>query len=177
MTEPRIVTASPDDTARIARLAGLTFALACPPGTASSAIEQFIEENLSEECFDRYLRDPARQLLVADVKGTAVGYTMLVFGDPADEDVATAISLRPAVELSKVYVLETHHGGGVAATLMASTLDAARDRGASGVWLGVNQQNQRAIRFYTKSGFRIVGSKTFFVGPEKQSDHVLERRL
>jgi GNAT superfamily N-acetyltransferase len=177
VTQPRIAEAEPGDAARIARLAGLTFALACPPGTAPGAIEQFIAENLTEVCFDRYLRDPARQVLVADMEGTAVGYTMLVFGEPADQDVAVVLSLRPSVELSKVYVLETHHGTGVAAPLLSVTLDAARERGAAGVWLGVNRNNQRAIRFYTKSGFRVVGSKTFFVGPEKHHDHVLERRL
>ena len=177
MTEPRMHRATPDDAARVSRLAELTFALACPPGTAPSAIERFIVDNLTVDHFRRYLRDPARQVIVADSDGEAVGYTMLVHGEPADEDVAVAISLRPSVELSKVYVLEGHHGTGIASPLMESTLDAARERGAAGVWLGVNQHNERAIRFYTRNGFAIVGSKTFSVGPELHNDHVLEREL
>jgi diamine N-acetyltransferase len=60
---------------------------------------------------------------------------------------------------------------------MAATLDAARSRGAAGVWLGVNQRNARAIRFYEKCGFSVVGAKTFDLGPEVHHDHVMERSL
>jgi ribosomal protein S18 acetylase RimI-like enzyme len=176
-TAPRIHRATPDEAADVARLAELTFALACPPGTAPAAIERFIADNLTEVHFRRYLLDVNRQVMLATDDGRAVGYSMLVHGEPADDDVAVAISLRPSVELSKVYVLQTHHGVGVAGALMDATLDAARERGAVGVWLGVNKLNERAIRFYRKSGFEVVGSKTFFVGPELHHDHVLEREL
>ncbi|WP_205781347.1 GNAT family N-acetyltransferase [Planctomonas deserti] len=176
-TAPRIHRATPDEAPEVARLAELTFALACPPGTAPTAIERFIADNLTEVHFRRYLADENRQVILATDDGRPVGYTMLVHGEPADDDVAVAISLRPSVELSKVYVLQTHHGVGVAGALMDATLDAAREGGAVGVWLGVNKHNERAIRFYRKSGFEVVGSKTFLVGPELHHDHVLEREL
>ncbi|MEB0307431.1 GNAT family N-acetyltransferase, partial [Cryobacterium sp. 10I1] len=69
------------------------------------------------------------------------------------------------------------HGRGVAAALMTATLDAARDRGARGAWLGVNQENARAIRFYGKHGFARVGTKHFLVGDRYEDDFVLERAL
>ncbi|MET0480415.1 MAG: GNAT family N-acetyltransferase, partial [Mycetocola sp.] len=61
--------------------------------------------------------------------------------------------------------------------LMQATLDAARGTGAAGIWLGVNQENARAVRFYEKSGFAIVGEKTFHLGPELHTDFVMERAL
>lgn len=138
----------------------------------------FIEANLSEPRFAAYLADPARDLYVvdaADRPGELVGYTMLVAGEPEDPDVAAAITLRPTVELSKCYVDPAHHGAGVAAALMAASLDAVRARGAAGVWLGVNQLNSRAIGFYEKSGFRIAGRKRFLVGDRYEDDFVMER--
>ena len=87
------------------------------------------------------------------------------------------ITLHPTVELSKIYVLPEAHGTGAAARLMASTLEWARSVGAAGAWLGVNQQNQRAQRFYAKSGFTRVGTKRFLVGGVYEDDYVLERRL
>jgi GNAT superfamily N-acetyltransferase len=172
-----IRSATEPDAAPLARLAAATFALACPPGTAPAAIEEFIATKLSEERFTEYLRDPARDIRLAENDGTPAGYTMLIFGEPDDTDVAASIAVRPTAELSKVYVLGDHHGAGVAAPLMAATLDAARLRGAAGIWLGVNKLNARAIRFYEKSGFVIVGSKTFRLGPELHHDHVMERSL
>ncbi|MEP6478552.1 MAG: GNAT family N-acetyltransferase, partial [Rhodoglobus sp.] len=41
-----------------------------------------------------------------------------------------------------------------------------------GVWLGVNQFNARANRFYEKSGFAIVGTKKFLVGEKYEDDFV-----
>ncbi|MFT2817222.1 N-acetyltransferase family protein [Leifsonia sp. A12D58] len=169
--------AQPSDAPELAVLAAATFALACPPGTAPESIAEFIATTLSEERFGQYLVDPTRDIRLAEHDGSAAGYTMLVFGEPVAADVAAAITVRPTVELSKVYVLGDRHGAGIAAPLMAATLDAARERSAHGIWLGVNAQNARAIRFYEKSGFDIVGQKTFMVGPELHHDHVMERSL
>jgi ribosomal protein S18 acetylase RimI-like enzyme len=169
-------TATADDAATLATLAAATFALACPPGTAQEHIDAFIAEHFTLDRFSEYLADPGRALrLLVDDDGTATGYTMLVFGDPNDPDVHAVVTNRPTVELSKLYVLPAGHGGGVAATLMAATLDDARSRGVTSVWLGVNQQNARAIRFYGKSGFAVVGTKTFLVGTERHDDFVMEQ--
>lgn len=102
---------------------------------------------------------------------------MLVTGEPDDEDVAAAVSARPTVELSKVYVHPDRHGAGVAAALVAATLDEAARRGAASVWLGVNRENARANRFYEKSGFALVGTRRFLVGDRLEDDYVRERVL
>jgi ribosomal protein S18 acetylase RimI-like enzyme len=169
--------ATADDAAALATLAAATFALACPPGTAQEHIDAFIAEHFTLDRFTGYLADPGRalRLLVDDGDGTAIGYTMLVFGDPTDPDVLAAITHRPTVELSKLYVLPASHGAGGARALMEATLDDARSRGVASVWLGVNQQNARAIRFYGKSGFAVAGTKTFLVGPERHDDFVMEQ--
>lgn len=102
---------------------------------------------------------------------------MLVEGEPTDADVAAALRVRPTAELSKVYVHPAAHGSGVAALLVEQTVAEARARGAAGVWLGVNQENARANRFYEKSGFERVGVKRFLVGDRFEDDFVRERPL
>jgi ribosomal protein S18 acetylase RimI-like enzyme len=72
-----------------------------------------------------------------------------------------------------VYVDAGRQGAGLAATLMARTLATAGDEGAASVWLGVNQGNARAIRFYEKSGFRRAGARTYRVGFQLMHDHVM----
>jgi ribosomal protein S18 acetylase RimI-like enzyme len=102
---------------------------------------------------------------------------MLVFGEPSDFDVAAAITARPTVELSKLYVLPAHHGGRVSSALIGASLAAAGSRDAAGIWLGVNQENARANRFYEKSGFVLIGTKKFLVGTRWEDDFVRERTL
>lgn len=118
-----------------------------------------------------------RALFVAEAGGELLGYTMLVMGEPSDPDVAAAITVRPTAELSKVYVHPDAHGAGVARQLVEATVAEAATRGAAAVWLGVNEENARANRFYDKSGFAQVGSKRFLVGDRYEDDFVRERVL
>ena len=170
-------TAVPDDAALLHRLAAETFPLACPDDTLPANIESFIAQNLSVVSFRGYLADPDRELFIAEVGGVAAGYAMVVHGEPTDADVVASISIRPTAELSKLYVLAAHHGGGVASALVEASAEAATARGAASLWLGVNDQNSRANRFYEKSGFAKVGTKRFRVGDRLESDFVRERTL
>ena len=165
------------DVPLVAAVAAATFGLACPPSMTRDRVEAFVDEVLSPECFADYVADPIRHVLLAESAGTVLGYAMLVRGEPSDDDVRATIRLRPTVELSKIYVLPQAHGTGAAALLMARALEWAREKGAAGVWLGVNQQNERAQRFYGKSGFERVGTKRFLVGGVYEDDFVMERAL
>lgn len=161
----------------VAELAALTFPLACPPHVTDEAQAAFIAANLSEERFEAYLDDPDREVLVADDGEALVGYVLLVAGDPTDADVAAAVAHRPTLELSKCYVHPAHHGTVAAHDLMDAALEAARERAVASVWLGVNQLNARAQRFYAKHGFARVGTKRFLVGDRYEDDFVFERVL
>lgn len=169
--------ATTDDVDALAALAAVTFPLACPPGSTAADQQEFIAAVLSPARFAEYVADPVRAVLVADDDGTLTGYTMLVEGEPADDDVRAALTVRPTIELSKCYVHPDHHGAGIAHTLMAASLDEGRRRGAAGMWLGVNQLNARARAFYERSGFAVVGTKHFTVGSRVEDDYVLERAL
>ena len=76
-----------------------------------------------------------------------------------------------------MYVLPDSHGAGVSAGLMTAALQRATELDAKCVWLGVNQQNQRAQRFYAKHGFTVHGTKTFHLGSGIENDYVMVRRL
>ena len=91
-----------------------------------------------------------------------VGYAMLVRADDG-------------IELSKIYVLPDSHGAGASAALMAAALSTAKELGAESVWLGVNQQNERAQRFYAKQGFTVIGTRTFALGESVENDYVMVR--
>jgi ribosomal protein S18 acetylase RimI-like enzyme len=188
----------PADAAELHELAARTFGLATPPGTLQADIDAFIGQHLALASFERYLDDPDRILLLAEEPGEhrsrAVGYSMLVSGPIADPEVAAVVAAATAaattgaasgqaaatgtaIELSKFYVAADSHGSGVAAALMAATLEAAAKTGAQTCWLGVNQQNVRAAKFYAKHGFEIIGTKRFRVGEVWHDDHVRARRL
>lgn len=149
----------------LAAVAAQTFPLACPPATAPEDIASFIDANLSAERFTEYLADPDRAVITAARGGRIIGYAMVI-RDGAD-----------SAELSKIYVLPEHHGTGAAAALMELSVATAEKWGAHRVWLGVNQANQRAQRFYAKHGFTVNGTRTFRVGARLENDYLMVREL
>lgn len=165
------------DAEALSDVAAATFPLACPPNATPEDIEVFIEEVLSYERFGEYLSDPRRTVLKATKDNKIVGYAMTMDGEPEDPTVAKVVTLRPILEISKMYVLPGQHGTGVSTALMDAVVVYARSTGHAGVWLGVNQHNQRAHRFYTKNGFETVGTKTFQVGSQLHHDFVMQRAI
>jgi ribosomal protein S18 acetylase RimI-like enzyme len=167
------------DAGGLARLAAITFPLACTPHTSADLIAAHIASTLDPSSFLGHLADPACTILVADVDGAEdpVGYTMLVLGEPDDPDVVGALRLRPTVALERCYVHPDHHGSGVASLLMEQTLLAAAGTGARGAWLGVSEDNARANAFYARHGFEQVGTKRFHIGEVWEQDNVRERPL
>jgi ribosomal protein S18 acetylase RimI-like enzyme len=162
----RVATTGSVDLAELADVAARTFPLACPPTTAPEDIASFIATNLSAERFAEYLADPRRAILTAARDGRILGYAMLV--RDADDD---------AAELSKIYVLPDHHGAGVSAALMELSVATAEEWGVRRVWLGVNQANERAQRFYRKHSFKVNGTRTFQVGARRENDYLMVREL
>ncbi|TDK26489.1 GNAT family N-acetyltransferase [Arthrobacter crusticola] len=182
--------AVPADAAALAACAAVTFPLACPPSSDPRDIQRFLETELSESRFAERLGDPDRMILcvelhppgdASDAAGSTKrglgGYSMLVRTQPDDALIRGALTVLPAVELSKFYIDPAHHGAGAARALMEASLETAAGTGMPGIWLGVNQENERAIRFYSRSGFRIAGTKTFRLGGRLEDDYILERSL
>jgi ribosomal protein S18 acetylase RimI-like enzyme len=183
-------TASSADAPALAALAARTFPLACPPGTSPEDIAEFLATVLSASGFTTFLSDPTHTVLLSEevapgaggtspeaAPGEPVAYALLVAGEITDPDVAAVVTARAPLMLSKFYALPAQHGRGVARTLMDEVLAHATRTGADLVWLGVNQENGRARRFYEKSGFTVAGTKHFPMGSQVHDDYVMVRRL
>ena len=161
---PRPATAA--DAEALARLAARTFASACPPHTPQAAIDAHVATQLTPE---RFREDLARtRVFVIDDGLELSGYLMLAFDPPP-----ISTTWTNPIELRRIYV--DAPGSGVAAALMETALDQAR--GHDVIWLGSNQLNVRAIRFYSKHGFQIVGNRTFTVGGVEEADYVMARTV
>lgn len=172
----------PAAAASVADVAARTFPLACPPHATADDISGFIENNLRENNFREHIAEPQTDVLVArdGAGGPIVGYALVFHREPTDPDVCAVVTGRPVTEVSKLYVLPDHHsrqGASPSRLLMTAALERARSHGSSVVWLGVNQQNVRAQRFYAKMDFTRVGEKTFALGDSVEHDYVFTLRL
>ena len=121
---------------------------------------------------ERELANPEVTYLIAEMNGRTAGYAQV----RASEAPACVTGPAP-VEVLRFYVLHDFHGTGIAQALMDACAADARQRGGRTIWLGVWDQNPRALRFYTKWGYEDVGGQTFLLGVDPQQDRVLARSL
>ena len=172
--------ASRADAAALAELAADTFPLACPPSTTAEAIAAFIAANFTVERIAAYLADPERTLLMAEESDGHARGLLDAHRRRAGRCGCRGIRRRRGRRSSSASSTRAPSRTGpgvVAGPLMSATLDAAASAGAATVWLGVNEENARAIRFYEKHGFAKVGHKHFRLGDRFEDDWVLERPL
>jgi len=169
---PSIRRAAPADAARLAELAARTFAETYAPHNDPEDMAAHITARYSEAKQAEELADPAASYLLAELDGRLVGYAYVAAGRAPG-----AIPLDPPVGVGRFYVASDWHGLGVAQRLMAECVAEARRRGGRTLWLGVWQENPRAIAFYRKAGFQIVGTTSFRLGSQVQDDHVMALAL
>jgi diamine N-acetyltransferase len=123
----------------------------------------------SAEAFAGWIADPDSWVFYAGAPGTdaPLGYAVLTTPDFPPE------ALAPGDwELRRIYTLAAAHGTGLGPALMAHALREARGRGHARLLLGVHPDNQRARRFYERTGFRVVGERTFAVGSQRFTDPI-----
>lgn len=123
--------------------------------------------------YERMLADPGSCCWIAEMPetGAPVGYQLLTKPD-------LPVALEPGdLELKRIYIFSRHHGGGLARRMMQLAVDAARGMGAKRLLLGVYAENDRAIAFYRKMGFEMIGDRWFTVGSREFYDKVMARPL
>jgi diamine N-acetyltransferase len=118
------------------------------------------------------LESPAIRVLLLERDGEPLGYAQMRSGHRPDCVPPTA-----TIELWRFYIDRSGIGSGLAQTLMQAVYAQAREAGAQSLWLGVWDQNARAIAFYRKCGFREVGAHPFHLGSEAQTDLIMLRDL
>lgn len=132
----------------------------------------YLADCFSPEKLEREWSDPGSTFYLALENGDAVGYLKLNDA-PAQTDVNDAASL----ELERIYVLREFHGAGHGGQLLEKAIECARDGGKEYIWLGVWENNHRALRFYEKNGFRRFGEHVFQLGDDEQLDYLYRKEL
>ncbi len=129
--------------------------------------EKFIIVKLSEE-----LVNPHSTFYFAQIGNEVVGYLKTNIGEAQTE-----LKDLNAFEIERIYVLQTYHGKKVGQLLIEKALEEARKTTYSYVWLGVWEENHRAIRFYSKNGFIKFDTHIFKMGDDEQTDWMMKLEL
>lgn len=118
------------------------------------------------------LEDPACIFIVAEINNTPVGYAKL-----KRNSMLPQLNEFKCIQLERIYALKHYIGKKIGKALMEKCFSIARKESFEKIWLGVWQQNIRAIDFYKKWDFEIIGTKQFVIGNEVNDDFVMAADL
>jgi len=166
--------ATVDDAKSLTDLSYTTFwdAFAHHPKNAPDDLAHYMRQAFSVEQIADELNDPRAVFLMAEIEGELAGYAKLVC-----DHIEPGISAEKPIELNRLYSQQKFLGQGVGQTLMDACFDLARENGFDTIWLGVWEYNPRAQRFYEKNGFKEVGSHTFVLGSDPQTDLLMQKEI
>jgi ribosomal protein S18 acetylase RimI-like enzyme len=172
------------DIAGIAQLGAAVFAATFGHSVTPAELSDYLASTYTEEIIKQDLQDATRDVIVATTTttdddeaepggGGLLGFAYLARGttEPCVADVPDL------AELQRLYVGTAAQGRGVGAALAREVDARARAQGFRHLWLGVWEENEKAIRAYVRWGYRRVGEHHFDVGSNRQTDHVMLKDL
>jgi ribosomal protein S18 acetylase RimI-like enzyme len=164
--------AQASDAGPLAAFAERTFRDTFAADNTPQDMDQYCAQSFGEARQRVEIANPDLSTLLVENGGRIVGYVQFGLGEEPE-----CLRLRPSWELRRLYVDGSLKGSGLARQLMDRVLVDSRAGSAASVWLGVWERNPRAIRFYEKTGFRVVGEHTFLLGSDAQRDLIMELSL
>ncbi len=131
----------------------------------TGATDEAVREIASEAFLTRRLTSPNTLIVVAEEGNEIMGFSSI-----------RMLDARTA-ELSGIVVLESATGRGIGTRLLRKSLDGARRRRFHSVIVKTEAANDRAIRFYKKTGFFESSKVLEKVGRTRVSLQLLTKRL
>ena len=92
-------------------------------------------------------------------------------------DSQTELKDNKALEIERIYVSKEFHGKSVGQLLYDKAIEVAKQKNVNYVWLGVWEENPRAISFYKKNGFVEFDKHIFKLGNDEQIDIMMKLNL
>jgi ribosomal protein S18 acetylase RimI-like enzyme len=170
MPEPeriRVVSATVDDLAAVAELAGIVWRKHYPGIITAQQIEYMLARGYAHAALQRFLTEEGAGLDLAHVGQRLAGFAAYHRADAPDE-----------LKLDKLYVHQDFQGRGVGHALLEATAAAAQAQRRATIILNVNKHNTQAINAYARNGFVVREAVVVDIGAGfVMDDYLMAKRL
>ena len=161
-----------NDIEQLQKIGRQTFYETFSAGNTEENMTKYLEEVFSLEKLDAELNDESSDFYFAVLGNNVIGYLKLNVGRSQTE-----LQDDKALEIERIYVLQEFHGKKVGQELYEKAMQIAKQINAHYVWLGVWEENPRAISFYRKNGFVEFDKHIFKLGNDEQTDIMMKLQL
>lgn len=135
-------------------------------------MKKYLDEDFSLEKLTAEINNKNSEFYFAILDNNAMGYLKINFGPSQTE-----LKDDKALEIERIYVLKEFHGKNIGQLLYDKAIQISRQKKADYIWLGVWEENPRAINFYKKNGFMEFDRHIFKLGNDEQTDIMMKLKL
>lgn len=169
MDEIIIVRVSDNDIEALQQIGKQTFTETFSALNSAENMAKYLEEGFSIEKLSAEVSNPNSEFYFAKLGHVIIGYLKVNFGASQTE-----LNDDKALEIERIYVSKEFHGKKVGQILYEKAIQIAHKANADYVWLGVWEENPRAISFYKKNGFVEFDKHIFRLGDDEQTDIMMK---
>jgi ribosomal protein S18 acetylase RimI-like enzyme len=151
-----IVKATKDDSELLTNIGKQTFIESHGHSAAEADINIYISKTYTPDVFRDELCNPANIYHIIYYNQQPAGFSKIIFNSPHSN-----IKEENVTKLERIYLLKEFYSLKLGTELMKFNIELSKQNHQAGIWLFVWKENPRAVNYYTKAGFKIVGSYDF----------------
>jgi len=160
------------DAVQLQQIARQTFSDTFSAVNSTENMEKYLTERFSIETLKSELQCENSEFYFAEKDHEIAGYLKINVGNAQSEPQEPG-----ALEIERIYVRKDFQGKKVGQLLYQQAVEVAEEKDARYVWLGVWEENHRAVAFYKKNGFVEFGKHIFKLGADEQIDLMMKLEL
>ena len=136
--------------------------------------QQYLDKAFNLSQFEAEWADPLSLFYWTMVNGEYAGYCKLMREAQVKglEDAGSQV-----LEIQRIYVDDRFQKLGLGKLMLQKALEIAQESNYEWIWLGVWENNHKAIAWYQSQGFEAFGEHTFWMGEDPQRDWLMKRRV
>lgn len=151
-----IVRATDKDFKLLADLGKKTFFESHGNSAKQEDIDAFVNEKYNYDFMKKDVNDSNNIYHLISYETIPVGYSKIILNSPNPN-----IELKNVTKLEKIFLLKDFYNQKLGSQLFNFNVAISKAHHQSGIWLFVWIENQRAVNFYIKNGFKVIGNYDF----------------
>jgi len=135
-------------------------------------MREYTQKHFSVEQTKKDFLEKDTYFFLAYLNNEVIGYTKLrVFEHPEE------LKNKKHIEIERIYVQKKYQDKKIGYELIKNCIAFAAKKNFEIIWLGVWEQNTKALAFYERVGFIKFGAHIFQLGDDAQKDYLLKYDL
>jgi len=122
----------------------------------TAVMHAYVDEKFTETALEKELSDPENIFHIIWHNNQPAGYSKIIYRQSLPHVPQTNIT-----KMERLYLLQEYYSLKLGQQLLQFNIDLSKQEGEAGMWLYVWKENERAMRFYTRAGFKIIGDGWF----------------